>query len=38
VFRRNDRKGPFELIELAPGITEAQVRQRTSAQYRAALG
>jgi 3-oxoacid CoA-transferase subunit B len=37
VFRRDGRTGPFELIELAPGVTEAQVRQRTSAQYRAAL-
>jgi 3-oxoacid CoA-transferase subunit B len=38
VFRRNERKGAFELIELAPGMTEPQVRHRTSAQYRAALG
>jgi 3-oxoacid CoA-transferase subunit B len=37
VFHRNERKGAFELIELAPGVTEAQVRERTSAQYRAAL-
>src|SRR5579872_7017282 len=33
VFRRPDRKGGFELIELAPGVTEAQVKVRTSAQY-----
>src|SRR5579872_2196235 len=33
VFRRPDRKGGFELIELAPGITEAQVRERTSARF-----
>ena len=38
VFRRNGRKGEFELIELAPGVTEAQVRERTSARYRVALG
>jgi 3-oxoacid CoA-transferase subunit B len=37
VFRRDERKGEFELIELAPGVTEAQVRARTSAQYRSAL-
>ncbi len=37
VFRRHERKGAFELIELAPGITEAQVHARTSAQYRSAL-
>ena len=37
VFRRPDRKGGFELIELAPGVTEAQVKVRTSAQYRSAL-
>jgi 3-oxoacid CoA-transferase subunit B len=37
VFHRTGRKGPFELIELAPGVTEAQVRERTSAQYRSAL-
>ena len=35
VFRRHDRKGDFELIELAPGVTEAQVRERTSARSRA---
>jgi 3-oxoacid CoA-transferase subunit B len=38
VFRRHARKGPFELIELAPGVTEAQVLERTSARYRSALG
>ncbi len=37
VFSRPDRKGGFELIELAPGVTEAQVKVRTSAQYRSAL-
>ena len=37
VFRRQDRKGGFDLIELAPGVTEAQVRERTSAKYRSAV-
>jgi 3-oxoacid CoA-transferase subunit B len=37
VFRRRDRKDGFELIELAPGITEAQVRDRTSARFQSAL-
>jgi 3-oxoacid CoA-transferase subunit B len=37
VFRREDRQSGFELIELAPGVTEAQLRQRTSAQFRTAL-
>jgi 3-oxoacid CoA-transferase subunit B len=33
VFSRSDRHAGFELIELAPGVTEAQVRARTSAQF-----
>ncbi|HEV7985822.1 MAG TPA: 3-oxoacid CoA-transferase subunit B [Steroidobacteraceae bacterium] len=37
VFRRQDRQGGFDLIELAPGVTEAQIRERTSAKYRSAL-
>ncbi|HTW74155.1 MAG TPA: CoA transferase subunit B [Steroidobacteraceae bacterium] len=37
VFSRADRQAPFELIELAPGVSEAEVRARTSAQYRSAL-
>jgi 3-oxoacid CoA-transferase subunit B len=37
VFKRRGRQGTFELIELAPGVTEAQVRERTSAQFRTAL-
>ena len=37
VFRRQDRKGGFDLTELAPGVTEAQVRERTSARYRSAV-
>jgi len=37
VFRRANRKGAFELIELAPGVSEAQVRERTSARFHSAL-
>jgi 3-oxoacid CoA-transferase B subunit len=37
VFRRPDRKSGFELSELAPGVTEAQVRERTTAQFRTAM-
>ena len=38
IFRREGRQGLFELVELAPGVTAAQVRARTSAQYRSKLG
>ena len=38
VFRRAERKGEFDLVELAPGVSEAEVRTRTSAQFRSALG
>jgi acyl CoA:acetate/3-ketoacid CoA transferase beta subunit len=37
VFRRIERTGEFDLIELAPGVAEAEVRERTSAQFRSAL-
>ncbi len=37
VFQRHERRGLFDLIELAPGVTEAEVRSRTSAQFRSAL-
>jgi 3-oxoacid CoA-transferase B subunit len=33
VFSRPDRHLPFDLIELAPGVTEAEVRANTSAQF-----
>ncbi|MBV8743255.1 MAG: CoA transferase subunit B [Sinobacteraceae bacterium] len=33
VFERADRASPFRLIELAPGVTAAEVRERTSAHY-----
>jgi 3-oxoacid CoA-transferase subunit B len=33
VFERAGRAAPFELIELAPGVSEAQLRERTTADY-----
>jgi 3-oxoacid CoA-transferase subunit B len=33
VFSREDRQQPFELIELAPGVTEEKVRSITSAKF-----
>jgi 3-oxoacid CoA-transferase B subunit len=37
VFRRSDRRALFELSELAPGVSEANVRERTSAEFRLGL-
>jgi 3-oxoacid CoA-transferase subunit B len=37
VFNRNDRDAGFELIELAPGVTEADLRGKTTARYTSAL-
>ncbi|OYY72662.1 CoA transferase subunit B [Sphingomonas sp. 28-63-12] len=34
VFHRPDHASPFELIELAPGVTAEDVRAKTTAQYR----
>jgi 3-oxoacid CoA-transferase B subunit len=34
VFGRPDRHAAFDLIELAPGVTEAQLRASTTAQFR----
>jgi 3-oxoacid CoA-transferase B subunit len=34
VFSRPDRRSPFELIELAPGVTPEALRARTPAHYR----
>ena len=34
VFSRPSRKDPFELIELAPGVTAEEVRRKTPAKYR----
>jgi len=33
VFSRASRKGPFKLIETAPGVTSAEVRRKTPANY-----
>ena len=33
VFQRPDHQSPFKLIELAPGVTAEEVRQKTTAQY-----
>jgi len=40
VFHRVDHQSPFELIELAPGVTLEEVRAKTSARFQvaAALG
>ncbi len=33
VFQRPDHDSPFRLIELAPGVTKEEVREKTTAQY-----
>ena len=33
VFERPDRHSPFKLLELAPGVTAADVRQKTAAAF-----
>jgi 3-oxoacid CoA-transferase subunit B len=33
VFVRPDRKSPFGLVELAPGVEPGQIREQTEAQY-----
>jgi 3-oxoacid CoA-transferase subunit B len=33
VFRRDDHASPFRLIELAPGVTAAEVAEKTTAHY-----
>jgi len=33
VFARDDRHAPFKLIELAPGVTAAELRAKTTARY-----
>src|SRR3990170_4080898 len=33
VFQRPDHDSPFKLIELAPGVTKEEVREKTSAKY-----
>ena len=37
VFDRHDRHSNFELVELAPGVSEADVRAKSTAQFGAAL-
>ena len=37
VFNRKDRHSGFDLIELAPGVTEAQVRAKSTAKFASAL-
>jgi len=37
VFRRPDHDSPFELIELAPGVTSEDVAAKTTAQYVSAI-
>jgi 3-oxoacid CoA-transferase subunit B len=33
VFQRPDHESPFKLIELAPDVTAAEVREKTTAHY-----
>ena len=37
VFARPDHESPFRLIELAPGVTEQEVAEKTTANYQVAL-
>ncbi|MCJ7421815.1 3-oxoacid CoA-transferase subunit B [Sphingomicrobium astaxanthinifaciens] len=37
VFRRKDHDSKFELIELAPDVTEAEIAEKTTAAYEVAL-
>jgi len=37
VFRRKDHESPFQLIELAPGVTEQDIAALTTANYQVAL-
>jgi len=37
VFQRADHDSPFRLVELAPGVTEAEVAGKTTAAYEVAL-
>ena len=38
VFRRKDHESPFQLIELAPGVSEQDIADSTTAHYEVALG
>jgi acyl CoA:acetate/3-ketoacid CoA transferase beta subunit len=33
VFQRPDHSSPFKLMELAPGVTREEVREKTTAEY-----
>jgi acyl CoA:acetate/3-ketoacid CoA transferase beta subunit len=33
VFQRSDHDSPFRLVELAPGVTAEEVREKTTAKY-----
>ena len=33
VFQRPDHDSPFRLVELAPGVTREEVREKTTAEY-----
>jgi 3-oxoacid CoA-transferase B subunit len=35
VFARPDRKSPFRLLELAPGVTAEELKRKTTASYHA---
>jgi 3-oxoacid CoA-transferase subunit B len=37
VFKRKDRHSGFDLVELAPGVTEAEVRAKSTAKFGSAL-
>ncbi|MFL0355428.1 CoA transferase subunit B [Erythrobacter sp. GH1-10] len=37
VFHRKDHDSPFRLIELAPGVTEDEIAEKTTAKYEVAL-
>ncbi|MDG2534847.1 3-oxoacid CoA-transferase subunit B [Sphingomonas sp. HITSZ_GF] len=37
VFQRPDHDSPFRLVELAPGVSEAEVAEKTTAKYDVAL-
>ncbi|MFS2111654.1 3-oxoacid CoA-transferase subunit B [Sphingomonas sp. Sphisp140] len=37
VFQRADHDSPFRLVELAPGVSEAEVAEKTTAAYEVAL-
>lgn len=37
VFHRKDHDSPFRLIELAPGVTEEEIAEKTTAKYEVAL-